>query len=223
VRIVIFLALALIGCAEPREPAGTPEPPSAVFVPPTHRDGDRVVMPLTFPDGTRVTIAYPPELALAELGVAPYGSASLDNRIGRDFVIRYGDVEPRARSLEFEFGRWTVDVYDYPEHDPAAMTERERRDFRATLSGRVTEDGFLVLTAAPPLTLAEAGEHAGPALHFGMSKRAPWLLLSLSRCGPRAGSTGRGFSSWCLSDSIVAHAYGGRRFRAAAAEGIELR
>lgn len=32
-----------------------------------------------------------------------------------------------------------------------------------------------------------------------------------------------GFSSWCLSDSLRIHAYGGRRFRAAAAEGIELR
>ncbi len=56
-----------------------------------------------------------------------------------------------------------------------------------------------------------------------MSRDAPWLLLFLDRCGPRAESTMRGFSSWCLSDSIIAHAYGGRRFRAAAAEGIELR
>jgi hypothetical protein len=48
----------------------------------------------------------------------------------------------------------TVEVYDYPAHSPGAMTDRERHDFRAALSGSVTEDGFLVLTAAPPLALA---------------------------------------------------------------------
>jgi hypothetical protein len=65
----------------------------------------------------------------------------------------------------------TVEVYDYPAHSPGAMTDRERHDFRAALSGSVTEDGFLVLTAAPPLALAEAGEHAGPALEFGSAKQ----------------------------------------------------
>ena len=55
-----------------------------------------------------------------------------------------------------------------------------------------------------------------------MSKRGPWLQLTPVRCGAEAESTMRGFSSWCLSDSVVAQAHGGRRFRAAAAEGIEL-
>ena len=234
-RLVVLLALALIGCAEPREPAETPEPQPAIFIPPTHRDGDRVVLPLTFPDGSRITIDYPPDLAIAELGLRPYGSATLegdsphperDDTVGRDFLIRYGSagetpLQPDA--LQLELGRWTVEVYDYESGNPAAMTADERRSFQASLQGRETHDGFLVLEATPPLTLAEAGEHAGPALHFGMSKRNPWLLLRLERCGPEAESTSRGFSSWCLSDSIVAHAYGGRRFRAAAAEGIELR
>jgi hypothetical protein len=188
-------------------------------------------MPLTFPDGTRATIAYPPELAIAELGVVPYGSATLQGQsrnpergdeVGRDFLIGYGAAAPRARSLELEFGRWTVEVYDYPAPDPAAMTGRERRDFRAALSGRVTEDGFLVLTAAPPLALAEAGEHAGPALEFG-TPATTWVRLALVECGPSAESTSPGFASWCLSESIVAHAEGDRRFLAAAAEGIELR
>ena len=106
--------------------------------------------------------------------------------------------------------------------DPAAMTQRERRDFRAALTGRVTDDGFLVLEAAPPLELAEAGEHAGPALELG-SPGGRWLQLMLQPCGPEAESTSPGFASWCLSDSIVAHAEGDRRFLAAAAEGIELR
>jgi hypothetical protein len=227
VRIVALLALALVGCAEPRETAKVAERPPAIFVPPTHRDGDRVVMPLTFPDGTRVTLAYPPELAIAELGVQPYGSASLerdDGAVGRDFLVLYGSdgEEHVPNALLLEFGRWTVEIYDYPSA-PAAMTDAERRTFQASLHGRETADGFLILEATPPLTLAKANEHAGPALEFGKSKRSPWLRLALVQCGPEAESDDAGFSSWCLSDSIVAHAYGGRRFRAAAAEGIELR
>jgi hypothetical protein len=229
VRLLVLVALALAGCGEVRETAVTPP---AIFVPPTQRNGERVVMPLTFPDGTRITLAYPPELAIAELGVRPYGSGTLrgdsphpgrSDLVGRDFVIHYGAAELRPRSLGVELGRWTVEIYDYGAGDPAAMTDAERRSFRSSLHGRETADGFLVLEANPPLTLAEANEHAGPALEFGLSKRAPWLLLALARCGPRAESDSPGFSSWCLSDSIVAHAYGGRRFRAAAAEGIELR
>ena len=201
------------------------------FVPATHRDGNQVVMPLTFPDGTRAELTYPSELAIAELGVVPYGSATLNgdsphpgrsDEVGRDFLIRRGDAEPQPRSLEFAFGGWTVEVYDFGARNPAAMTRRERRSFRAALGGRETGDGFLVLEARPPLRLAAAGEHAGPALHFG-TPGAKWVRLALEACGPRAESTSPGFVSWCLSDSIVAHAEGDRRFLAAAAEGISLR
>jgi hypothetical protein len=232
VRLLFLVALALIGCAD--SPAA--EEPAEIddrFVPPTHRDGDRVVMPLTFPDGTRAAITYRPALALAELGLEPYGSATLAgdsphparaDEVGRDFWIRHGaHARRQPTSLLFEFGRWTVEVWDFEAGNPGAMTPQERRDFRANLSGHVTADGFLVLEASPPLTLAEAGEHAGQALHFGMRDRSPWLLLRMQRCGPRAESTSRGFASWCLSDTMVAHAYGGRRFLAAAAEGIALR
>jgi hypothetical protein len=228
VRSLVLVALALAGCAEPLEPVDPPEaaePRPAIFVPPTHRDGDRVVMPLAFPDGTRVTIAYPPELAIAELGVQPYGSATLaSRRVARDFLILYGAGREThvPNALRFEFGRWTVEVYDYPS-GPAAMTDAERRTFQASLHGRETADGFLILDATPPLTLAQANETAGPALEFGHTRDSPWLRLALVKCGPNAESTSPDFASWCLSDSVVAHAYGGRRFLAAAAEGIELR
>ena len=213
VRVLALAALlALVGCD--RGP----------FVPATHRDGDRVVLPLTFPDGTRATIAYPPELGIAELGVRPYGSATLHGK-GRDFFIRHGlggrSHQPNA--LRLELGRWTVEVWDPEPGSPGALTAAERRTFRTRLRGRATDGGFLVLDASPPLVLAKAGEHAGPALEFGYTRDAPWLRLALVRCGPKAESTGPGFASWCLSDGIVAHAYGGRRFLTAAAEGIELR
>jgi hypothetical protein len=230
VRLLALLALALIGCGE----TSAANHGEARFVPATHREGERTVLPLTFPDGTRATITYPHDLGIAELGLRPYGSATLRRdspdperagTVGRDFLILYdsGGETHVPNALRFEFGRWTVEVYDYVAGTAAAMTADERRTFQASLHGRETADGFLVLEATPPLTLARAGEHAGPALEFGMSRDAPWLLLFLNPCGPKAESTSRGFASWCLSDSVIAHAYGGRRFIAAAIAGIELR
>jgi hypothetical protein len=224
VRLLALLALALIGCGE----TSAADEGEGLFVPATHREGERTVLPLTFPDGTRATITYPLELGIADLGVRPYGSAALRRdspdperagTVGRDFLVLYdtGGEALVPNALRFEFGRWTVEVYDYVPGTPAAMTADERRTFQASLHGRETAAGFLILEATPPLRLA------GPALEFGMSRDAPWLLLFLRPCGPKAESTSRGFASWCLSDSVIAHAYGRRRFTAAAIAGIELR
>ncbi len=72
------------------------------FVPATQREGKRVVLPVTFPDGTSAELVYPPELEIAELGVFPYTSGTLrrinptpgrGESVARDFVIRYGDLD----------------------------------------------------------------------------------------------------------------------------------
>jgi hypothetical protein len=72
------------------------------FVPVTYRDEDRVVLPVTFPDGTSAELVYPPELEIAALGVSPYSSGRLRGKsptpdrgdsVARDFVIRYGDLD----------------------------------------------------------------------------------------------------------------------------------
>jgi hypothetical protein len=72
------------------------------LVPATYREGDRVVLPITFPDGTSAELIYPPELEIADLGVFPYSSGRLPRErptheygevVGRDFLIRYGDLE----------------------------------------------------------------------------------------------------------------------------------
>jgi hypothetical protein len=76
--------------------------PDDRFVPPVERERGRVVLPLTFTDGTRAELRYPPALRLAERGVVPYGSGVLDgdsphpgrsDRVARDFVIVHGDVD----------------------------------------------------------------------------------------------------------------------------------
>jgi hypothetical protein len=47
-------------------------------VPPVRVEDGRVVLPLTFPDGTTAALAYPRDLAIAELGVLVGGSGRLD-------------------------------------------------------------------------------------------------------------------------------------------------
>jgi hypothetical protein len=71
------------------------------FVPAARPEGDSVVLPVTFTDGTRAELVYPRKLEIAALGLAPYGSATLrgespvpgrSDDVGRDFLILHGEV-----------------------------------------------------------------------------------------------------------------------------------
>jgi hypothetical protein len=221
------------------------------LVPPTLEQGDEVLLPLTFPDGTTADLEYPDELELAELGVFPYSSGLLrgESPVARDFWIRRGDVddilelrndgEPpellaeyagadgqrvgfwdfgaeETRQLSFQFGAWTVLVYDYV--GAAAMSDPQRASWAASFSARETPEGFLILDAVPPLRLAAAGEHAGPQLTFSESEPRRELTLYPGSCTPhedqdrvvggkRVQWSGE-FADWCLSESLRVHASG---------------
>jgi hypothetical protein len=244
------------------------------FVPATHREGDRVVLPVTFPDGTRAELVYPPELEIAELGVFPYTSGTLQGKsptpgrgdsVARDFVIRYAELDevlearnedkpPRllaqyegadgqtvglwdfgwnetAHYLGFQFGRWTVLVYDYVA--AGAMTDAERASWAASFAGHETDAGFLLLEGSGLLRLARAGEHAGPGLTFSASDPTRALLLYPGECRPHREQTllldgklvqwNGGFADWCLSDSMRIHAEGSREFIRALIDELEVR
>jgi hypothetical protein len=264
----VALVMLLCGCGtagattDPRPASGTLIAADvARFVPQTHREGERVVLPLTFTDGTTAELVYPPSLELAERGVRPYGSGYLDgasatpsrsNVVGRDFRIFFGelldvldavgggrtprllaryagvggrtigfwDVGDDVNYLAFQFGRWVVLVYDY-RAGAAAMSDAERSAWAASFSGKASGDGFLLLSAIPPLRLARAGEHAGPELTFG-SIGPPAVALYPGPCRPHQDQTRRvggklvqwsgGFADWCLSGSMRIHASGGDRF-----------
>ena len=244
------------------------------FVPATYREGERVVLPITFPDGTSAELVYPPELQIAELGVFPYTSATLRGNsptpgrgdlVARDFVIRHGGLDellmarnegmpPKllaqyegadgrvvgfwdfgwndtAHYLGFQFGRWTVLVYDYIE--PGALTDAERASWAANFSGRETDEGFLLLESSGPLRLARAGEHAGPELTFSAGNPNRALILFPGECRPHRDQTrlvdgklvqwSGGFADWCLSDSMRIHAEGSREFVGALIRELEVR
>jgi hypothetical protein len=163
------------------------------FSPHTSMEGDSVVMPVTFPDGTTAELVYPPELDLSDMRVQPY-SSGYGPGFARDFLILdrpaadvlgeyeegelladYDDghggnvgfwqLPPDGLFLVFEFGSWTVLVYDYAD-EGAQMSNEDRALWATNFHGRVADDGFLLLEAQAPLHLAVIGEHAGPELSF---------------------------------------------------------
>jgi hypothetical protein len=158
--------------------AGSSSPPvvaSEGFLPATYVEGDRIVMPVTFPDGTTAELVYPPELDLPSLRVQPY-SSGYGPGFARDFLVydepleevigSYEDAEllseyddgrggtvgfwrlpPDGVYLAFQFGSWTVLVYDY--EGASQMSDEDRALWATNLHGRDAEDGFLLLEADP--------------------------------------------------------------------------
>jgi hypothetical protein len=210
-------------------------------------------MPVTFPDGTRAELVYTTELDLSGLRVQPY-SSGYGPGFGRDFLVydqpfeeviesyeeaellaEYADgqggmvgfwrLPPDGVYLVFEFGSWTVLVYDYVEEE-ARMSDEDRALWATNFQGQEAEDGFLLLEAEPPLMLAQAGEHAGPELEFwSRSGDFSGLLLFPGECAPyREGEGGfdhiemvnglavsrdsDDFAAWCIPHaSMTVHVY----------------
>lgn len=200
--LAIAAALAVVAAcgSETRAPAPRDEPtvlePTAEarahepFVPPTYREGDKIVMPVAFPDGTTAEVLYPPELRLAERGIRPYGSGGFPgcpHSCFSDFDVFRGDAYFReGRRLNRRYagaGGSTVELWEAvgATTEPARylvfrfgrwyvgvgvdfMTSEQLGIWARTLAGRVTQDGFLVFHTKPPLRLARFGEHAGPEL-----------------------------------------------------------
>ncbi len=200
----------------PRVPAPTTSAANAVF-PRTHDDGDTRTIRVTFPDGTKAQVQYPARMYLAELGVRPYIGATLalEGEMaefrslsapyrGQEEVSQGGSMirdltddvtlwpgpagVPSAGSvLLFRFGGWRLALQDERE----GLTFEQRLAWARNLRGRVTRDGFLVLSARAPLRLARPGEiHggvvAGPQLWIGHGTGPLIVLTPTPDCERRA-------------------------------------
>ena len=242
------------------------------FVPETYEESGRVIMPVTFPDGTTAELVYPPELDLAALRVQPYSSAygpgfardfivyerSLQDVVGAyeeaELLAEYEDghggtvgfwrLPPDGLYLAFQFGSWTVLVYDYGK-EGAQMSDEDRALWATNFHGRDADDGFLVLEAEPPITLAKAGEHAGPELEFWSRSGAfESILFFPGKCTPYREADGgfdgiemvnglavsresNDFAAWCIPEaSMTVHVNqepGGGTFIDLVLEGLDVR
>jgi hypothetical protein len=187
-----------------------------------------------FPDGSTAELVYPPDLDLASLGVRPYWAAC-QRDFGFYYFDPYGslyegeplaswsgsdgqtvsiwrsvddepglDGEPIVRMI-FHFGQWTVDVYDYG--GSAALSDDDRAACATGLSGTVTEDGWIVMSATRDILLG--GDE--PELQFGdgpFNRRVPFVLFFPGPCQAESNANDRviegvsvsvsdGFASWC--------------------------
>lgn len=163
-----------------------------VFIPEVSVDQGQAALELTLLDGTTLEIEWPETLDLLSGGVTPYGWARIEGGAARDFYIRYGDVvdviaqfgpatqvgkypdnaggvvsfwRPTADEVDylgFQFGGWAVLVYDYRTAGEGRMTDESRALWATHFHGSITDEGFLRLSADPPLTLARAGEYPSP-------------------------------------------------------------
>lgn len=215
------------------------------FVPATRVEGDDVVMPVTFLDGTTAEIVYPRSLDIAGRGATPYGSGTLPDCCARDFAFFHGPGRfPLAATdeplktfgpvrllpgvpeigknyLVFTIGDWQLGVWD-------DMSDAERAAWAAHLTGRIAPDGFPVLTATVPLQLDPRGVGAfGPSIEFG--DPGDQVLFELTSCAaPRTDYSTRTATEAVLALcrpewSMTVQAVGKPDFLDAVAAGIRIR
>ncbi|WP_084959356.1 hypothetical protein [Thermoactinospora rubra] len=176
-----------------------------ILTPKVRVKGRTHLIDVVFPDGRRATVRYPAELRLDRLGVrpaqggwlegdepefrqlvAPYGGEVEVTKGGRPIRSMTGNVTlwPRqaggegGQVLLFAFGPWRLALYDRP----LGLTFEQRMAWARNLRGRVTGDGYLVLSARRPLRLAGPGEAAGPQLWFGTSADRMVVLMPVPSC-----------------------------------------
>ncbi|MEV0827600.1 hypothetical protein [Nonomuraea rubra] len=220
---------------------------------PARKKGDDEVIQVVFPHGARAEVRYPAELRLAELGSRPYRAGWIDG-VFREFVAPYGgeiEVTRGGRALRnyaanvtlwprqagsgqygqvllFAFGPWRLAMYDRGQ----GLTFEQRTAVAEGLKGRVTKDGYLVLTARSGVRLAEPGEHlqgesVGPQLWFGGGAGEMVALVPTPDCGKQArmpgaiDRPGRRGEMVCRGDVLVA-VTGPPSFRTKAISGIRV-
>ncbi|NJP90335.1 hypothetical protein HCN51_12885 [Nonomuraea sp. FMUSA5-5] len=227
-------------------------PPNMLTAPVKHKGGDEVIQ-VVFPHGVRAEVRYPSGLRLAAMGVRPYRAGWIDGMF-REFVAPYGGEAEITRGgrplrnyapnvtlwprqagsgqygqvLLFAFGPWRVAMYDRGQ----GLTFDQRTALATSLKGRVTKDGYLVLTARGGVQLAEPGEYAqgepiGPQLWFGGGAGETVALVPTPDCAKRARmpgvvqGRGRRAEMVCQGDVLVA-ASGPASFRTKAISGIRV-
>lgn len=184
---------------------------SESFTPATHKEHGKVIMTVTFPDGSTAEIVYPPDTDIAAMGAQPYSSGQLSDCCARDFFVLFGGVPKGelageaplkiyrgadgspveywrngASGHDPKSDRWLIlnfhPWYVLVWDEKGSMTDQNLASWARGLAGAQTRDGFLRLSADQPLQLAKAGEHAGPELLF--SDRRQMVSFFVGDCEP---------------------------------------
>jgi hypothetical protein len=188
--LVVVGATAFLTGEDPLPPpaTGTTEPGLEVFRPPTRTIDGETFLDLTLLDGSQITLAFPADLDLTSKGVEAEAAGGVGT-MNRSVITRYGPPKdfiaeneanqgsgeltntytgpaggrverwdfPDIPYLVFDFSPWTVYVWD-----TKVEIGQIAEDWANSLHGTTDANGFLVLTADPPLELVDAADDPGP-------------------------------------------------------------
>ncbi len=190
------------------------------FIPATRTENGRVIMPVTFLDGTTAEIVYPGDLDLAGMGADPSAAAHCTaRRSTAAHGISTSHTANRSAShspvrCSRSIPEQTEDPFVCFEDSPRADRLPGLRDRRvaawasgitrptrcrtscvrcrsAHLRGRVSADGFPVLTSTPPVRLTPLGKAVRPITDFRPSQRQPGGVQSHAHVPHRLCGTAR--------------------------------
>jgi hypothetical protein len=192
----------------PSTVASSTVPPSpAGFVPRTTREGNRTVLPVTFPDGSTAELVYPTALGLAGMGVQPDVSLlrAQDPGPRYELVFSHGGPVPGLLKGDRPVGRYqttkghpvqlwpavenpgVLSGYSYwLEYRIGAWTvlagvadRGMAAEVARNLDGRQTGEGFVVVQAGSPFALSRVyGEGRGAQLAIGDRNPLPDAIVS---------------------------------------------
>jgi hypothetical protein len=203
-------------------PSGPPSylDPDERWAPSVHREGDLVVMPITFPDGTTAELHYPPELSLEERfsvypdtfaagGPQACGSSVHATRhdpsggwvVGSEplalfprpdgSVAELWDGEPLSEPHDYLLFRFDSWTVLVPCRWHGDWDREEVSVWSENVHGQESPDGLLVLTGTSPLKVNPYDDRSGPTVRFSTND----LVLDLT-VGPEA-------CRWRLNDRGV--------------------
>jgi hypothetical protein len=187
------------------DPTGQVVEPEPLIPTGAERDGDRIRLPVVFPDGSRATLVYPIPLDLATRGVQPDVAYIFDGRYQGRIVFLHDPEASISRYVEGNEPATTVpspagevEVWrarEVPDHDAEGWLryrlsswtvlvplEEQSLAERVTTSLHVLEtaEGFPVIDTSGEADLAEGfGEAGGPELTFGDESPDPFMISQL--------------------------------------------
>lgn len=213
VGVTWLLAGCSVGGAGGTQPRGELDP----FVPATHRDGDQVVMPLAFPDGTRAELLYSAGLALERFATRPYSSGRLHGRspapgrgdvVGRDFFVVDDGVSGVLARMYGRRAPVLVAEYEAPGGERVGLWDLGRRTNVHYLGFQFGRWAVLVYDYKAAGAMTDEERASWVESFSGRETDGGWLVLEssgplrLARVGEHAGpqlmffarGTERGFS-----------------------------
>ena len=221
--VPLVAATACGGLGDSSAPGERSPTPSAGYLPagerwapPTFREGDRVVMPVTFPDGTAAQLVFPPELGLEDLSVYPdtYAEGGPKQCGFPVHATRYdphgvwitGDapiaehVRPDGATVALWEGTRDNRPYDFLVYRLGSWTvlvpcqgdlrQETLAIWAENLHGQESAEGLLVLDGTPPLVLHPWRDQNGPALRMSSDEVVIDLRPGTDHCVRSSGSEG---------------------------------